>query len=95
MNERVTRRLSSDRVIPGFTRDVPANSASVVSLIVAGETDSENVSVIVEYGPRPVAPSVGVTVSNVGAVVSAADPVVNCGVRYCNGLPARSVICEV
>ena len=88
---RNTVRLSLERVMLVDSSLPAANNANELLVIVVGSSDSENVSVTTACGPTPVAPSAGVTIRIVGAVVSAAAAVVNVADVLWSALPATSV----
>ena len=57
---------------------------------MVGFTDSEKVITICPFDPIPVAPSIGVTATTVGAVVSGVAAVVKLLLNAGTPLPARS-----
>ncbi len=81
---RKTVVLSAERVMLGMSSAEPAKSVNLSLFTVDGSNGSEKVSVTTACGPMPVAPSEGVTMTTVGAVVSASGAVVNVAVRCCS-----------
>ena len=87
---RVTVRLSAERLTAAPNRSPPAKRAKVVPVIVLAFKDSEKVSITAALGPTSRAPSLGVTITTSGGVISVAAVVTNVLWKECVPLPARS-----
>src|SRR5262249_25439014 len=89
---RLTVRLSDECEMLAPSWFAPANSARLLATNVLGLSDSENTSDTTALSPAPVAPSVGVTDTTAGAVVSNVFAVVNWANVLGMLLPARSLM---